>query len=121
MTHIFRKPANEKRTLIVGAGSAGTMIVRQLLNNHHVELIPVAFIDDDVKKHHLDILGIPVVGGVKQIEKYVKELNIDNVVIAIPSLSKKELNIIFQECAKTNAKTQILPMIEDLATGKVSS
>ncbi len=111
---------NKKRTLIVGAGSAGSMIVRQLLNNRSTELLPVAFIDDDEKKQHLDILGIPVVGGVASIEKYVQKLAIDNVVIAIPSLSKKELNVIFQECSKTKAKTQILPMIEDLATGKVS-
>ncbi|MFC3884767.1 polysaccharide biosynthesis protein [Bacillus songklensis] len=116
----MKKADNKKRTLIVGAGSAGAMIARQLLNNHHAELLPVAFIDDDVKKHHLDILGIPVIGGVDHIERSVQELDIDNVVIAIPSLGKKELNVIFQECAKTKAKTQILPMIEDLATGKVS-
>jgi FlaA1/EpsC-like NDP-sugar epimerase len=116
----IKKADDKKRTLIVGAGSAGAMIARQLLNNHHAELIPVAFIDDDVKKQHLDILGIPVIGGVEHIEKRVQELDIDNVVIAIPSLNKRELNVIFQECAKTKAKTQILPMIEDLATGKVS-
>lgn len=114
------KNINKKRTLIVGAGSAGAMIVRQLMNNQHAELFPVAFIDDDRKKQHLDILGIPVVGGVGNIEKCVEDMDIDNIVIAIPSLSKKELNTIFQECVKTDAKTQILPMIEDLATGKVS-
>ena len=54
------------------------------------------------------------------IEEKVKELQIENIVIAIPSLKKKELNKIFQECAKTKAKTQILPMLEDLVTGKVS-
>lgn len=118
--HYIKVDDDKKRALIVGAGSAGTMIVRQLLHNDHTELKPVAFIDDDVKKQHLDILGLPVIGGVKQIEKTVKDFNIDNIVIAIPSLSKKELNIIFKECAKTKAKTQILPMIEDLATGKVS-
>ena len=47
-------------------------------------------------------------------------MEIENIVIAIPSLKKKELNEIFQECAKTKAKTQILPMLEDLVTGKVS-
>lgn len=114
------KNINRKRTLIVGAGSAGAMIARQLINNQHAELFPVAFIDDDRKKQHLDIFGIPVVGGVENIEKCVEEMGIDNIVIAIPSLSKKELNTIFQECVKTDAKTQILPMIEDLATGKVS-
>ncbi|MEH7444056.1 nucleoside-diphosphate sugar epimerase/dehydratase [Bacillus sp. JJ1122] len=109
-----------KRTLIIGAGSAGIMVARQLLKNKVSGLQPVGFIDDDFKKHHLDILGIPVIGGVNKIESVVMELQIENIVIAIPSLSKKELNIIFQECAKTSAKTQILPMLEDLMTGKLS-
>ncbi|MFS0638318.1 nucleoside-diphosphate sugar epimerase/dehydratase [Mesobacillus foraminis] len=116
----INKSANKKRTLIVGAGSAGTMVARQLLKNQEAGLLPMGFIDDDMKKHQLDILGIPVLGGVSKIESIVKEMKVDNIVIAIPSLCKKELNTIFQECAKTNAKTQILPMIEDLVTGKIS-
>ncbi|WP_459501959.1 polysaccharide biosynthesis protein [Bacillus sp. C1] len=111
---------NKKRTLIIGAGSAGTMVVRQLLNNNETELLPVAFIDDNIKKHGLDILGIPVVGGVDRIESTVQQLGIDSIIIAIPSLSKEKLNMIFQECSKTKMKTQILPMLEDLMTGKVS-
>jgi FlaA1/EpsC-like NDP-sugar epimerase len=113
------KNQNKKRTLIIGAGSAGTMVARQLLKNSEADLIPVAFIDDDYRKHKLEILGIPVISGVIDIEKNVHDLDIENIVIAIPSLSKSDLNTIFKECAKTNAKTQILPMIEDLVTGKV--
>ncbi|WP_413307781.1 nucleoside-diphosphate sugar epimerase/dehydratase [Bacillus sp. 1P10SD] len=111
---------NKERLLIIGAGSAGTMVVRQLLNNQQSNLLPVAFIDDDGKKQKLDILGIPVIGGISEIEEAVRKFEIDHIVIAIPSLNKKELNKIFQECAKTTAKTQILPMLEDLMTGKVS-
>ncbi|MFJ7728177.1 polysaccharide biosynthesis protein [Neobacillus sp. NPDC097160] len=114
------KSGNKKRTLIIGAGSAGTMVVRQLNKNNEADLLPFGFIDDDEKKQKLDILGIPVIGGIKDIESTVNGFEIENIVIAIPSLSKKELNTIFQECAKTNAKTQILPLIEDLMTGKIS-
>ncbi|WP_330501361.1 nucleoside-diphosphate sugar epimerase/dehydratase [Peribacillus frigoritolerans] len=109
-----------KNTLVIGAGSAGTMVVRQLLNNHETELKPIAFIDDDPKKDKLDILGIPVVGNSKHIPEMVEKYHIDNIVIAIPSLSKKELKVIFDECLKTNAKTQIMPMIEDIMLGKVA-
>ncbi|MGG2014567.1 polysaccharide biosynthesis protein [Bacillus sp. S10(2024)] len=116
----FKNDDTKKKTLIIGAGSAGTMVVRQLLQNNDTELLPVAFIDDNVKKHNLDILGIPVIGGVNQIERVVQELNIESIIIAIPSLRKKGLNAIFKECSKTKAKTQILPMLEDLVTGKVS-
>lgn len=118
--HDLSKTTNKKRTLIIGAGSAGTMVARQLLKANDAELLPVAFIDDNDKKHRLEILGVPVYGDVKNIEKAVRDLSIVNIIIAIPSLSKKRLNRIFQECAKTKAKTQILPMLEDLVTGKVS-
>ena len=117
---LTNKDTNKKRTLIVGAGSAGTMVARQLQKSHEADLLPVGFIDDDLKKQKLDIMGIPVVGGVHSIEFIVKRLNVENIIIAIPSLGKRELNTIFQECAKTNAKTQIFPMLEDLVTGKLS-
>jgi len=117
---ILNKNGNKKRTLIVGAGAAGTMVARQLLKNQDADLIPVGFVDDDEKKHNLDIFGIPVVGGTDQLPAIVARFNIENIIIAIPSLKKKELNAIFQECAKTHAKTKILPMLEDLVSGKVS-
>ncbi|NBI29322.1 polysaccharide biosynthesis protein [Chengkuizengella marina] len=109
-----------ERTLIIGAGSAGTMIARQLKNNSGSKLYPVAFIDDDCQKQQMEIMGIPVIGGVNLIEKSVIEFDIKNIIIAIPSLNKKELNKIVQECSKTNVRTQTLPMIEDLVLGKVS-
>lgn len=117
---LYSKRGGQKRTLIIGAGSAGTMVVRQLLNSNDTELLPVAFIDDNIKKQGLDILGIPVIGGIDRIEFAVQQLDIDSIIIAIPSLSKKALNMIFQECSKIKIKTQILPMLEDLVTGKVS-
>lgn len=116
----MNKSVNKKRSLIVGAGSAGMMVARQLIKSNDAEFVPVVFIDDNVNIHGLDILGIPVYGGVDQIEKAVEELNIDNIIIAIPSLGKKELNLIFQECSKTKARTQTLPMLEDLVSGKLS-
>lgn len=111
---------HKKRILIIGAGSAGTMVARQLLQNKEAELLPVGFIDDDGRKHHLDVLGIPVIGGRNQIGRAVKEYNIENIVIAIPSLNNKELNKIFQICIETKKKTQTIPLLEDLMMGKIS-
>ncbi|PLR85066.1 hypothetical protein CVD25_00375 [Bacillus canaveralius] len=110
----------KKRTLIIGAGAAGSLVARQLVHNRDIELQPVAFIDDDPKKYRLQILGIPVVGNSTTIAHTVEALKIDNIVIAIPSLSKPELKRISEECLKTNAKTQTMPMIEDIMLGKVS-
>ncbi|NMH75284.1 polysaccharide biosynthesis protein [Bacillus sp. RO2] len=118
--NVLLKRGIVKRTLIIGAGAAGRMVARQLLNNPKSDLHPIAFIDDDNKKNKLDILGVPVIGGRESIVRAVKELEIEHIVIAIPSLHQKELNQIFLECGKTKVKTQTLPMLEDLMTGKVS-
>ncbi|GHH98670.1 polysaccharide biosynthesis protein [Neobacillus kokaensis] len=118
--NVMTKQKDTKRTLIIGAGAGGTMVARQLLHNHDVDLKPIAFIDDNPKKLKLDFLGLPVVGGSGKIVEAVEKFNIENIIIAIPSLKKEELNRIFDECAKTKAKTQIIPRIEDIMTGKVS-
>ncbi|KAF0819535.1 UDP-N-acetylglucosamine 4,6-dehydratase [Bacillus sp. ZZV12-4809] len=110
----------QKRALIVGAGAAGTMLARQLLKNQDTEIKPVAFIDDDPKKYRLHIHGLPVVGGSRNISKTVETLNIDKIIIAIPSLNKTEMQRIFEECSGTKAKTVIMPMIEDVMLGNVS-
>ncbi|GAF65029.1 polysaccharide biosynthesis protein CapD [Bacillus sp. TS-2] len=109
-----------KRTLIIGAGNAGTMIVRQLKQSEKPELDPIGFIDDDNHKMYLEILDVPVLGNVQDITRLAHEYKIEHIVIAIPSLKRIELQHIFQECSKTEAKTQILPKIEDLMLGTVS-
>jgi FlaA1/EpsC-like NDP-sugar epimerase len=120
ISHYTKKQDRLKRTLIIGAGAAGTMVVRHLLQSLESELKPVAFIDDDPRKYKLDILGIPVVGDTSSISNVVEEEEIENIVIAIPTLSSKELQGIFKKCMNTKAKTQIIPKFEDIMTGKVS-
>ncbi|PMC37354.1 hypothetical protein CJ195_11370 [Bacillus sp. UMB0899] len=110
----------KKNALIIGAGSAGTMLVRQLLKNNDSELNPVAFVDDDTTKQKLQIYGVTVIGKTEDIPEIVEAKNIDHIIIAIPSLSKHEIQKIYQECSKTKAQTKIMPMIEDIVTGKVS-
>jgi FlaA1/EpsC-like NDP-sugar epimerase len=109
-----------KNVLVVGAGKAGTLIARQLMNSQDLGLKPSAFIDDDPNKYRLQILGIPVAGTSKEIVQAVEKYKIDLIVLAIPSLSKGELARIFDECSKTKVKTQIMPMIEDIMLGKVA-
>ncbi len=118
-TYISKK-VEKARTLIVGAGSAGTMIVHQLQKNYEAHLEAVAFVDDDLKKQRLEMYNVPVVGTTKNIQHVVDKYQIEHIIIAIPSLSRKEVNGIFEACIKTKAKTQIVPMLEDILDGKVS-
>ncbi|PGK34802.1 hypothetical protein CN907_21745 [Bacillus anthracis] len=114
------KATNKKRTLIVGAGSAGTMVVRQLQHNKEADLYPIAFVDDDRNKQKLEIYNVPVVGTTNHIQEIVEDNDIEHIIIAIPSLNRSQINEIFEKCRKTKAKTQIVPMLEDLLDGKVS-
>ncbi|EJR44837.1 hypothetical protein IIK_04967 [Bacillus cereus VD102] len=114
------KAADKKRTLIIGAGSAGTMVVRQLQHNKEADLYPIAFVDDDRNKQKLEIYNVPVIGTTNHIKEVVEDNDIEHIIIAIPSLNRKQINEIFEKCTKTKAKTQIVPMLEDLLDGKVS-
>ncbi|QFF98013.1 polysaccharide biosynthesis protein [Psychrobacillus glaciei] len=109
-----------KRTLIIGAGSAGTMIARQLFKNMESPLQPIAFLDDDSKKKGLEIFNIRVLGGTEIIADAVKDLDIEHIIIAVPSMDKQTSTMLMQQCLDTGVHTQIMPLIEDLLTGKVS-
>ncbi|WP_404330378.1 polysaccharide biosynthesis protein [Mesobacillus maritimus] len=115
----MKKKQDMENVLIIGAGQGGTLVARQLLNNPELGLRPAAFIDDDFRKYKLQILDIPVVGTSKGIVDAVEKYKIERIVIAIPSLSRKEINRIFDECSKTKLKTQIMPNIEDVMLGNV--
>ncbi|MES9699115.1 MULTISPECIES: polysaccharide biosynthesis protein [Bacillus] len=114
------KSTDKKRTLIIGAGSAGTMVVRQLQHNKEADLYPIAFVDDDRNKQKLEIYNVPVIGTTSHVQEIVEDKDIEHIIIAIPSLNRNQINEIFEKCRKTKAKTQIVPMLEDLLDGKVS-
>ncbi|MBU5343520.1 polysaccharide biosynthesis protein [Caldifermentibacillus hisashii] len=116
----YKPKTQKKRTLIIGAGAAGTMVAKQLLLSTDTDLEPIGFIDDDSRKINLDYYGLPVFGNIREIERIVERHKIELIIIAIPSLTKKELNFIIDECTKTKVRTQIMPKIEDIMTGKVT-
>jgi FlaA1/EpsC-like NDP-sugar epimerase len=114
------RPKEKKRTLIIGAGSTGRMLLRQLKEHPVTDLQPIAFLDDNSSVQHLNISGLPVAGTIEDLHKVVRNYKIEHAVIAIPSLTKGKLNEIITEAKKVVNDVQILPMIGDLATGKIS-
>lgn len=119
-TYLKIKQVEHKKTLIVGAGAAGTMVARHLLNNHFSNIKPTAFVDDERSKQGLEIYGVRVVSGTSYIEDVVRDNHIEHIIIAIPSLSKIELAELTKKCVETGVRTQTIPHIEDIVTGKVS-
>jgi len=118
--YIFKRK-DKTRTLVVGAGDAGAMVVRQLNSPHNTsELQPVALVDDSHVKQNMSIYELPVIGRIDDVPEIVKKENIEHIVIAIPSLHKSELKRIIEICSSTDAKVQQIPKIEDIMTGKVS-
>ena len=110
---------NAKPTLIVGAGAAGTLLVRQMLMHPKMRMMPVAFVDDDQEKQRKDIYGVRILGTTKDIEKIVQHMGITKVVIAMPSLPNKKLNEVYDIARKTGAECVILPNIDEVMSGNL--
>src|SRR5699024_6665363 len=117
---IIDQSGRKKRTLIIGAGAGGALIARQLTTQNNTDLYPIGFIDDDSSKQKMQLYNLPILGTTEDIEEVVQNHSVEHIVIAIPSLEHERLNDIVSTCHKTKVKTQIVPMIEDLLTGKVT-
>ena len=117
---VSRKSKNQKRVMVVGAGDAGVMVIKEYRNHYGLNSIPVVFIDDNKSKQGLVIGGIHVAGTRKDIPRIVEKYSIDEIVIAIPSASKKDIAEIVGISKKTKAKLKILPGIYELIDGVVS-
>ncbi|QQZ61626.1 polysaccharide biosynthesis protein [Paenibacillus sonchi] len=110
----------ETHTLIVGAGDCGILIAREMMGPSFAHTRIVGFIDDSADKYHLSILGVPVLGNRYDIPRLVKELEIHEIIIAMPSVSRTEISEIINLAKATGAKLKIIPALNDLIAGKIS-
>jgi FlaA1/EpsC-like NDP-sugar epimerase len=109
-----------KNALIVGAGKAGEMLVRDLLREQSGPYYPVAFVDDNTGKIGKEIHGIPVTGTCDGIPGIVKKLGIDLIIIALPSATSRQIRRIVEICETTKLPFRILPQLQDLVSGRAS-
>jgi len=115
-----KRGENDRRVLVVGAGSAGQMIVREIRENPGLGMIEVGFVDDDKAKRGTRIDGLPVMGDHSDIPKLCEKHEVDEIIIAIPSASPSHLRHILDHCKEVKAKARVLPGVGDLIDGKVS-
>lgn len=108
-----------QRVLIVGAGSAGEMLARDLLRNADQAYLPVAFVDDDPGKQGRDIHGIQVVGRCEQLPAVCRKFAIDLVLLAVPSANKKQMQRIVEQVEQTGLPFRTLPPLKELMSGNV--
>ena len=109
-----------RRVLVVGAGAAGQMIIREIRANPSLGMIEAGFVDDDPQKQRARIDGVPVLGNHGDIPRLCEEHRIDEIIIAIPSAPPSRLRFILDSCRDVKARARILPGVGDLIGGKVS-
>ena len=107
-----------KRFLIVGAGDAGEGLLREIMRMKVEQYDVVGFIDDDVAKQGISIHGISVLGTTEQLPQVCQKQKIDEIAIALPSATHKELRRVVQICQGTKIRFRTVPSITDIASGK---
>jgi len=105
--------------LIVGAGSAGEMIARELMNRPNRTYQPIGFIDDNPAKKNARIHGIRVLGNREKIAEIVERYGVEEVIIAIPSAKGEIIRNIISHCEKAGTKFKILPGLHQILIGEV--
>ena len=107
-----------KRVLIVGAGTAGEMLARDLLRAREREYRPVAFVDDNPAKQSAEIHGIRVMGRCADISEVVAGSAIELILIAVPSANTGQMRRIVEICEETGVEFRTLPRVRDLVAGR---
>lgn len=108
------------RTLIIGAGDAGAMLAREVEQRYFDEKKIVGFIDDDPYKIGQMMFGTVVLGSTRDIKNIVHKQAVNEIIIAMPSVSGHIVRNIMQECKNTGCKVKMLPGLYELIDGKVS-
>ncbi|HEY7661143.1 MAG TPA: nucleoside-diphosphate sugar epimerase/dehydratase [Actinomycetota bacterium] len=109
------------RVLVVGAGDAGSMIVRDVFRNPAVGLLPVGFVDDDPKKIGLSLSGIRVEGNCRAIPDIARRTQADQVLLAIPSATSDLVRDVAAGCEKAGLMLRVLPSVREVVGGRVTA
>ncbi len=112
--------ASRKKVMLIGAGSAGQMILRDVNNEIHSNIKVVCIIDDNPNKWGRYIDGVPVVGGRKSIISAAKKYGVERILVAIPSASEDSIRQILNICKDTGCEIRNLPGVSHLVSGQVT-
>ncbi len=119
-TYVMPRRAKGPKTLIVGAGDAGNMLLKEIRKQPVPPYNVAGFVDDDPRKLGMRLNGSPVLGDTLQLSGLIDEHGIEKVIIAIPSANGKAVRAIIRRCKMAGVRFMILPGISDIISGKVS-
>lgn len=109
-----------RRALIIGAGDAGALVVRELQKSSQLNLIPVGFLDDDPTKQKHDIYGVPVIGFINDLADILDNRRIDEVIFAVPSAPGRVVRFVNDACRAHGISSRTMPGMYELIGGRVS-
>ena len=115
-----KKQDGQKKLLIIGAGNCAEKIYREIKNNASLRYHVAGFLDDNPTKRGLKIHGIPVLGGLDEIDSVIKRLKIQELLIAIPSASSSDMRNIVEKCKNTGLMFKTIPGYGELIGGQVT-
>lgn len=107
-----------KRFLIIGAGNAGEALLREIHRMQIAQYDVIGFVDDNPTKRGMKIHGIPVLGTLNELGQICRDKNIDELAIAMPSSTPKQLRSVVQICEGTKLRFRTVPSVTDIASGK---
>ena len=124
LSYLKNKKENHKhkniRVMIIGAGDAGSKIIREMIESQQTNKIPVCVIDDNPNKIGSNVYNVPVVGNTNQISEFVNKFDVTEILLAVPSIASKEKARILNICKDTSCKVKVLPGIYELVNGTIS-
>jgi FlaA1/EpsC-like NDP-sugar epimerase len=119
-TYVVDRSCTGARTLIVGAGEAGSLLLKEIRRQPHAVYKVCGFVDDDPEKKGMKLHGVPVLGGTKQLQALIAGNEIEDVIIAMPSADGKTLKKIIDCCKNCNVTFKTLPSIGELIDGTLT-
>ncbi len=114
------RAGKSKRALIIGAGDAGALVVRELQKSALLNLIPVGFLDDDPQKQKHEIYGVAVIGKIDKLASVLDNQQVDEVIIAIPTAPGRIVRMVNDVCRAKGISSRTMPGLYELIGGKVN-
>ena len=110
----------KRRTMVIGAGEAGAVVVREMQQSAQSENRAVCIVDDDESKQDRTVYGVKVVGTLADIEEMVQTYQVEDIILAIPSMPLKKQRELLNRCKETGCQLKTLPALYQLVNGEVS-
>jgi len=117
---LFSGISDHKRIILLGAGDAGEIILRESQRHPEHGYKVVGFVDDEAEKINRHIHGVKILGTIDELPRIVREKYIDEIIIAVPSATREEVRRIIDVCSEAKVPYKITPSLSELVSGKVS-